>query len=715
MATLGKIRKHGVLLVAVIALALFLFVAGDLFRGLEGLLQQRGQNVGEINGKSITIQEYQALVDELQGYYEVTQGTSSFSEEQLSQIKDEAWQSFIQNELITKECDALGLTVTDAEVLEVIQSGASQMLQVPMFINQQTGRYDYNQLQTFLSEYKQLTDAGQQIPEAYTKIYKYYMFAQKQIRSQYLTQKYQVLLSKMLMSNPVEAKMSFEARSNESDIILASIPFNTIDDSKVEVTDKEINDRYNKDKEQYLQTIESRDIKYIDVAVTPSDDDRAEAMADMNEAYSQLAAAEGNTAAGNVCRQQTSATQYTNVLKQKEAYPSYIAAILDSTAVGTTVKPQFDAMTGYYYTFRILDKQTQADSVLYRQLAVPAKDEATSKKSADSIVIALNGGSSFAEIAKKYAQTSDSVWVSTSQYASMEPNADNELFISTLYNMGAGEVKALKLSNGMNVVLQVLDKKNPITKYNVASIVKQLNFSEKTYTAAYNKFSSFIAANNTLEQMEANAEKSGYILQTMPDMTANQHMIAGVRNTREAIKWLFDEAKENQVSELYKCGNSDHFMIVALTGVNPKGYRSVEKSKDIIKAQILNDKKAEQLIEQFKDVKSIAAAQGKGAVIDSLNHISFSAPAFVRATNSSEPIISAAASKAAKGAFVGPFKGDNGVYLMQVANKTKTADKFDAKQEEESLSQMNLRAAFQTLINTLYMKAEVTDNRYKFF
>lgn len=715
MATLGKIRKHGVLLVAVIALALFLFVAGDLFRGLEGLLQQRGQNVGEIYGKSITIQEYQSLVDELQGYYEIIQGTSSFNEDQLSQIKDEAWQTYVQNKLIEKECEELGLTVTDAEILEVIQSGSSQLLQVPLFINQQTGRYDYSQLQNFLTQYNQLKDAGQQIPDTYTKVYKYYMFAQKQIRNQYLTQKYQVLLSKMLMSNPVEAKMSFEARSNESDIILASIPFSTVDDSKIEVSDKEIKDRYNKDKEQYLQTIESRDIKYIDVAVTPSDEDRTEAMTEMNEAYNQLAEAASNTAAGNVCRQQTSATQYTNLLKQKEAYPNYIASLLDSTAVGTTVKPQFDVMTGYYYTFRVLDKQTQADSVLYRQLAVAAKDETASKKSADSIVVALNGGAQFAEIAKKYGQSSDSVWVSTVQYASMEPNADNELFINTLFNMNAGETKALKLSNGMNVVLQVLDKKNPITKYNVASIVKQLNFSEKTYTAAYNKFSSFIAANNTLEKMEANAEKSGYILQTMPDLTANQHMIAGVHNTREAIKWLFDEAKENQISELYKCGNSDHFMIVALTSVNPKGYRSVEKSKEIIKAQIANDKKAEQLMDQFKDIKSIASAQSKGAIIDSLNHISFSAPAFVRATNSSEPIVSAAASKAAKGAFIGPIKGENGIYLMQIANKTKTADKFDAKQEEASLSQMNLRYAFQTLVNTLYMKANVTDNRYKFF
>ena len=714
MATLGKIRKHGVLLVTVIAVALFLFVAGDLFRGAEGLLQQRGQNVGEINGKSMNIQDYQALVDEYQTYYEVLNGTSSFSEDQLAQIKDEAWQNFVQNELIGKECEALGLTVTDNEVLDVIKSGASQMLQVPLFMNQQTGRYDYTQLQQFLNEYNQLKSDGQQIPEAYTKIYKYYMFAQKQIRTQYLTQKYQVLLSKLLMSNPVEAKMNFDARTNESDIILASFPY-TANTDKIDVTDQEIKDRYNKDKEQYYQMIESRDIKYIDVAVTPDDADRAEAEKDMNEAYTELAAAANNTAAGNVCRQQTSSTQYTNLLKMKEAYPQFIASQLDSMEVGTTVKPQFDQMTGYFYTYRLLDKQTQADSVLYRQLAAAGKDEAASKATADSIVNALQSGAAFADIAKKYNQPSDSTWVATAQYQTMAPNADNELFIKTLFNMEAGSVKAVKLSNGMNVVLQVLDKKNPVTKYNVASIVKQLIFSENTYTAAYNKFSSFLAANNTIEKLEANAEKEGYVLQTLPDLTANQHMIAGVHNTREAIKWLFDEAKKGDVSELFKCGNSDHFLVAALTGVNEKGYRSIEKSTDIIKNQIINDKKAEKIIASLKGVKSVSEAQGKGAIIDSLNHVTFASPAFIRATNASEPVISASASKAAKNAFVGPVKGDNGVYVFQVANKSKINGKFDEKQEMATMSQMNLRAAFQPLVNSLYMKAEVKDLRYKFF
>lgn len=715
MAALGKIRKHGVLLVVVIAVALFLFVAGDLFRGGEGLLQQSKQNVGEINGKSISIQDYQSLFDEFQGYYEIVNGTSSFNEDQLNQIKDEAWQTFVQSQLIEKECEKLGLTVTDKELSEIIQKGTSEMLQVPLFINQQTGQYDFALVNNFLNEYKKLQESGTQIPEAYSKAYKYYMFAQKQIRSQALVHKYQILLAKMMISNPIETKRSFEGRTNESDVILASIPFTSIDDSKVEVSESDMKDYYNKNKEKYYQLLESRDIKYIDVVVTADDEDKKEAEKDMQEAYQSLVDAKNNTAAGNVCRQQTSSVQFTDLLKRKDAYPMMLASYLDSIEIGETLKPQYDALSGTYFTFRLLDRKSQADSVLYRQIIVPIQDAEANKTTADSIINAIHGGAKFTEIAKKYNQSSDSVWLSTSQYQSMAPNADNELFVNTLYGMNEGEIKSMKMSNGVNVIFQVLQTKNPMTKYNVAAIVKSLNFSDKTYTNVYNKFSSFLAANNTLEKIEANAEKSGYLLQTAPDVIASQHKIGGINNTREALKWIFDDAKENQVSELYKCGNSDHFVVVALTGINKKGYRTFEKAKDIIKNQVMDEKKAEKIIADLKNVKSINEAVSKGAIIDSLNHVSFQAPAFVRATNTSEPIVSALANKTNKGQFAGPVKGTSGIYMMSVSNKTKTQDKFDAKQEQASLSQVKLNAAFQTLVNALYMKANVVDNRYKFF
>ena len=151
MATLGKIRKHGVLLVSAIAIALFLFVAGDLVKGGESLFQKSQMTVATIDGEDVSIQDYQKLFDELQGYYEIVNGSSVSGEDDLNRVKDEAWQTYVQNTLIQKECKELGLTVTDNEVAEIIKNGQSQLLQVPIFMNQQTGRYDYSLVQSFLS------------------------------------------------------------------------------------------------------------------------------------------------------------------------------------------------------------------------------------------------------------------------------------------------------------------------------------------------------------------------------------------------------------------------------------------------------------------------------------------------------------------------------------------------------------------------------------
>lgn len=715
MATLGKIRKHGVLLVTTIAVALFLFVAGDFVKGGQSIFQQSQQVVAKIDGNEVSIQDYQKMIDELQDYYEIATGQSMTGEDELSRVKDEAWQTLVQNSLIQKECEALGLTVTDAEVSDIIQNGQSQLLNVPIFANQQSGRYDYSIVQRFLNEYSQLKNSGSQIPDTYEKVYKYYMFAQKQIRSQYLTQKYQVLLSKALMSNPVEAKMSFDNRSNETDIILASMPLSLIDDSKVEVSDADLKAKYNEEKEKYQQIVETRDIRYIDVAVTPSDADKKEAEEVMADAQRQLSEAANNTAAGNISRQFTSVVPYTDILKKKDAFPQMISNMLDSISVGQTTTPQYDVMTNTYYTIRLLDKKTEADSVLYRSLGVAGADEAASATTADSIITALKGGASFAEIAKKYNQASDSSWIATADYQNSNMDADNTLIISSIYAMQAGEIKAVKLSNGYSVVLQVLDKKNPVEKYNVVSIVKTLNFSDNTYNKEYNKFSSFLAENNTNDKITANAEKEGYNLLSYADLTNNQHNIAGVHNTRDAVKWLFDEAKVGEVSPLYECGENNHLMIVILDAVNKEGYRPFEKLQADLKSQVMNEKKIDMLAEQLNGVKSIADAKAKGAVVDTVRHISFASPAFISATVSSEALVSAAASKADKGQFVGPIKGSNGAYVMQVIDKTQTADKYDEKAEQAQIAQTNLRLAFSNLINTLYLKANVTDKRYKFF
>lgn len=716
MAALQKIRSKGVLLVSIIALALFLFVAGDLFRGLESLFHSNSQQIGEVNGESVSVQDYQKMVDDMQNYYEIATQKSSFNEDELNRIKDEAWQSYVQSQLIAKECEELGIAVSESEISEVIKSGYSQMLQVPVFMNQQTQRYDFSMVNAFLTEYQKMKKAGSQIPDAYEKIYKYYLFAQRQIHDQLLTQKYQILLSQSFLSNPIEAKMAFEGRSEEAEIVLASIPAASVKDSEVNVTDEDIKSKYDEDKEQYKQYVETRDLKIVDVAVTASEADKAAALKDMQEAESKLAAASNNASAGNVVRQASSLVQYADIYKTKNAYPSMIASALDSMTVGSVAHSQYDPMTNSFYTFKLLGKESQPDSVLFRQIAVIGKDEADISKKADSIMAAISNGANFKDIAKKYNQPGDSAWIASSQFENASIDANNAAFVSTLFSMNAGSSKKLTLENGGTAILQVLKTANNVSKYNVAAVVKELKFSDETYNNEYNKFSTFVAENKTLQQIEANAPKSGYVVRPIDDITTASHNIANIHATREALKWAFDEAKVGDVSQLYECGSNDHLLLVALTGINKEGYRPVEKVKEFIKDELMTEKKVEKVYETVKNIKNMAdATKAKNAVVDTIKHVTFAAPTFVAATTSSEPIIGAVSAKTAKGSFAGPVKGNNGVYMLQVISKNKSAEKFDKQAEQNSAAQTNFSMASNAIINSLYLKANVKDCRYKFF
>lgn len=712
MAALQKIRSHGALLVGVIALALALFVIGDGIRGCESFSMQAKQQVGEVDGEAMTIQEYQDMTKSVQNYYEIASQKSSFSEDELNQINDEAWQTFVQNKLIEKECEKLGIAVSEEEIANAIKNGQSQMLQIPYFMNQQTGRYDFAQVNQVLNSYKQAKEQGQ-VPDVLQKIYDYYLFAQKSLRSQLLMQKYQVLLSNLFLSNPVEAKLSFDSRSAQSDVLLATVPFTAIDDNDVKVTDDDIKAKYNEDKEQYAIDEETRDLKIIDFPIVASAEDRAVAEKEIKEAADALDKATNTKSIKSLVRDNASLLAYTNVYKTKEAFQlPAITALLDSIAVGTTTKPVYDGASNTYYTVKLIDRAQKADSVCYRQIGVVGKNEKEASTKADSIMNALNSGASFKDIAKKYAQEGDSMWVTSSQFAQANLDDDNASVVNTLYSTPAGQTVKVKLSNGNVLIMRVEQTKDVKTMYNAAAIVRTLDFSNETFNNEYNKLSSFVAKNNTIEKLEANAAKENYIVRPLDNTRNTAHTIAGIRGTHEALKWAFDTAKEGQISELYESTDRSHLLVVALAKVNPKGYLSQEKVKDYISAEVKNDKKAEKILATAKDFASVSSY--KGAVVDTVKNITFAAPTFVPSASASEPIVSAIASKTAKGQTSKAVKGNAGVYAVKVLDKKQSAEKFDAKAEQAQLSQQNLRAATSGLMYVLYKNAKVVDNRYKF-
>lgn len=712
MATLQKIRSKGPLLVIVIGLALFAFIAGDAWKVLQP--HQGKQDVGEVNGEVLSAQDYQKMVDELSEVIKLTNGLNSLTEDQLNNVKDQVWQSYVNNKLIAEQAKKLGLKVTDAEIQAIIDQGTHPLLMQTPFRNPQTGMFDKDMLKKFLVDYANM-DASKmpaQYVEYYQKMGAFWKFVEKTLAESTLAEKYQNLITKSLISNPVSAEDAFKSRTEQSDLLLAGVPYSSISDSTIQVSDSEIKDRYNEKKEQFKQLVETRDIRYIDVKVVPSDADRKAVEKEVTEYSNQLA--NTTTDFGTFVRSTGSSVNYSDVPVKKTVFPADVAARLDSTGVNEVYGPYYNQTDDSYNAFKVLAKVSSPDSIQFRQIQVYADTEEKTKTLADSIYTALKGGADFATIAKIYGQTGEATWVNSQSWEGAELDADNSKFINTLLNQPVNELTNVNMGQA-NLILQVMDKKGMQTKYKVAVVKRPVEFSKETYNAAYNKFSQFVAQNTTIESMVKNAEESGYTLTPRTDLSSAEHYVGGVRSTREALKWIF-AAKPGEVSPLYECGENDHLMVVALDKIHEAGYRDINSVAEMLKNEIRRDKKADQLMAEMKKYNSIAQVKGmKDAVSDSVKHVTFSAPAYISVTRASEPVIGAVAAKTAVNQVSAPIKGNAGVYMIQVYAKDKGNEKLDAKQEEATLNNMAARIVGSQLINDLYQKAKVEDKRYLFF
>lgn len=712
MATLQKIRSKGPLLVIVIGLALFAFIAGDAWKVLQP--HQGKQDVGEVNGEVLSAQDYQKMVDELSEVIKLTNGLNSLTEDQLNNVKDQVWQSYVNNKLIAEQAEKLGLKVTDAEIQSIIDQGTHPLLMQTPFRNPQTGMFDKDMLKKFLVDYANLN--ASQMPAQYVEYYQkmgaFWQFVEKTLAQSTLAEKYQNLVTKSLISNPVAAEDAFNSRTEQSDLLLAGVPYSSINDSTVQVSDSEIKDRYNEKKEQFKQLVETRDIRYIDVKVVPSDADRKAVEKEVTEYSNQLASTTADF--GTFVRSTGSSVNYSDVPVSKSVFPADVASRLDSTNVNEVYGPYYNQTDDSFNAFKLLAKVSSPDSIQFRQIQVYADTEEKTKTLADSIYNALKGGADFAAVAKIYGQTGEATWVNAQSWEGSELDADNSKFINTLLNQPVNELANLNMGQA-NLILQVMNKKSMQTKYKVAVVKREVEFSKETYNAAYNKFSQFVAQNTTIDSMVKNAEESGYTLMPRTDLSSAEHYVGGVRSTREALKWIF-AAKPGEVSPLYECGENDHLMVVALDKIHEAGYRDINSVAEMLRAEIRRDKKAEKIMEEMKKYNSIAQVKGmKDAVSDSVKHVTFSATAYISVTRSSEPVIGAVAAKTAANKVSAPIKGNGGVYMIQVYAKEKGSEKFDAKQEETTLTNMAVRIAGNQLINDLYQKAKVADQRYLFF
>lgn len=719
MTALGKIRSKGILLIIIIGLGLFAFIAEEAFRSCNGIKGQNSQQIGEVLGEKIYVQDFQKLLDEYQDAMKLTMRTDNLSEDQLNQLKDQVWQQLVSERVMKEDCKKLGLTVTEDELQNVLNDGTNQLLTQTPFVNQQTGRFDVSILKQFIDAYRkaEASNNSQQLDQM-RPAYNYWLFVEKNLRTQLLAQKYQSLLANCVLSNKVEAKMAFNEENEEAQIQLASIAYNTIKDADIKVTDEELKAKYEELKPAFRQQQETRDVKMVDVQVKASATDRAQLQKDMASYQKQLAAAADPT---QVVSKSGSMIQYIGLPVSGKAFQQYpdIASKIDSMAVGTTGVVE-NTKDNTYNIVRILSRTELPDSVEFRQIQVGGKTLEAARASADSIQKALAAGGDFQAIAKRYGQDSTTTWFTGAMYEQASTmSQDNRAYIEALLNGAVGSTQNIELTQG-NVVIQVLNRKAMKSKAVAAVIKKEIRFSDNTYSKAYNRFSQFVTQSQaSLADLQKHATKFGYTVQDLNDFATSSHTVGNVGGSgiRDAIKWIF-EAKEGQVSQLFEAGKeNDHLLVLCMTKIHPQGYRPWDDAqvKEILKREVIRDKKAEMIMAKLKGVNSIAAAQAKGAKVSTVNQITFAAPAFIQATGAAEPALSGAVAATAQGKFCSaPVKGNAGVYVFQVVKKQMRPAKYN----EEQQIQMCRQRAMQYMGNfmqDLVFGAGVVDNRYLFF
>ncbi len=717
MATLQKIRNRGKILIFTVGLALFAFIAEEFVRSLSYTQTERHQRVGKIYGEKINVQDFNAQVEEYTDVVKFTQGMNTLSDDQISMMRDQVWQTLVNDKLMQHECEKLGITVTDAEMQDIINNGRNPMLAQTPFRTAQ-GTFDVNALKQFLNQYSEVMtnpNLASEVKEQYQQMNNYWKFIEKTIRRQTLTNKYQSLLNGLMVSNPVAAQASFDARSNESEILMAALPFSSIKDDDVKVEDSDLKAKYEEMKEMFRADEETRDIKYIDIKVTASAEDKANLQKEM-EGYAQ-ALLEGADPAKTV-REAASQVPYSVLPVSAKSLPHDIAEKLDSLTIGAQVGPFVHDHDNTINIVRLIGKATLPDSVEVRQIAAPGNDMAAMEKTADSIMTALAAGANFDTIAKKYDQPATKTWITSSQYEGQAMDENNRKFLTTITSAAVGSNNKIVLDGQGIIIAQVTDRRNIIPKYDVAVIKRAIDFSKDTYNKAFNDFSSFLAGNAKAEDIEANATQAGYNVQTRNNLRSTEHNVVNVRSTREALRWIFDEkTKVGDVSPLYECGDNDHLLVITLAGIHKKGYLAWddEQIRSFLTSEVMKDKKAAMLQEKMKGAKSVAdVAKIEGAVTDTIKHITFASSAFVSKIGSSEPILSGSVSKAKKGEFKPGIKGRSAVYAYQVLDQTKNGAKFDKKEEEQKLQQ-NIGRYLSNFTSELMQKADVNDKRYIFF
>ncbi|MDO5523237.1 MAG: SurA N-terminal domain-containing protein [Bacteroidia bacterium] len=711
MATLQKIRDKGVLLVTIIGIALLAFILGDLLTSGNTLFMRSRDKAFVVNRQIISTQEYADRITEWESFQKMVSGQTSLDENTTQQIREAVYDQMVRERMLDNQAAKLGLTVSKEEINDLVHGEAISPLlqQLPFFLDPQTGMFDREGLVQFLSTVNTPVESLQPEERAVVEQYRQiWLFIENMIKYQRLQEKYTSLLTGAVLVNDVEAKNTFELSQQSADVAYVMKSYFTIPDSAVTVTDQEIRSFYDKNKDAYRMDVPMAKLTYFTKEIIPSDEDFAEIEAQSNEAYRRLVETDNPAAVVADYSDMPFRDIYLAANSLTEGQQNFV----ESASVSEIKGPVREGDS--YNIYKLIDRTMAPDSVHLRMMAIPDASmmgqDSIVTHFVDSIYNEITGGLSFAEVANSLNPQSnggDVGWAREVDLVQVGPE-----MVQAVFSAPVGQPQRIKIP-GQQVIFQVEERTAPVQKFKIATIHMPVIVSEKTSNNVDNELNQFVSDPNVSKNFNELATEKGYAV--MPDarVSANDFTLMQIPGTRQVVTWAVNESKMGTVR---KFDITNMRVIARVDRVYPAGTAPLSEVSSSIRARLVNDKKAEQVISDLsaKNLTGLDAyAAEMQSNVDTVKFVNFSTQNI--SGLGFEPALNAISAFAPLNSITAPVRGNMGVYVANVLNRTQGTEEYNADEQKTMMQSNNAYVLQMQAMEMLKRKLKVEDNRYVFF
>jgi peptidyl-prolyl cis-trans isomerase D len=707
MAIIGEIRKHYWLLVAIIGIALLLFVLSD-FQRKKG---KQSNTIGIIAGEKISITEFNKRVEENSEMQKANSGKENLTAEENYQVRQQTWQQVVNEIVMNEQYDELGVSVSIEELDDLIRGKNPHQYIVQSFTDPKTGQFDQKAVNNFLQN---LDNTEMVKPEMKQR----YLLMEKAIKSDRQSTKYNNLITKAFYVPTAFAKRNYTEANTMAQVRITGMSYQMVPDSAVKITDADYEKYYAENKYKYKQDKPVRDLEYVLFEPKMSAEDKALLNQNIQKAYTEFQVA--TDIAGFV--NSTSDNRYDSTWHKRGKFSPMIDSMLFNAPVGQVLQPTED--NGMYRIFKVVDRQVKPDSlkashILVSYAGTPIKTATRTReaagKLADSILNVIQKNPAAFEVMAVTLSDDESAKAKLGDLGWFAEGTMVTEFNEAVLNGTVGDIKKVETQFGYHI-LKIAGKKDPSAKIKVASVDFRMEAGSKTIEALYNEASTFASTNNTLEKMEKAVKDKGLNLRNADRLNESDNTIPGLKIAREIVRWSFNEETEKgSVSNVFDIEGT--YVVAALKNKVEIGFVPLDVLKDPIKPLVLREKKAEFLMKkvnnQFAKLKDVNALiqEFPKIKIDTVD-VSFTSaniPNYGHEAKLTGQIFSAK-----KGQVTGPVQGEQGVYVFildQIKDAPVTVD-FENQKKQMALYFQGRAGMFS---NILQEKADIEDNRLTFY